>query len=175
MSAFFPTTVDVNIIGAPKMRNNFWYPIKIPYCNIGHSLLLTIQLSLFQLCNIKSCRSQPLCFIFIGFVDSLITSFLYCFPYSYRSSNYRDSYCCRLFRLLKALAKSNGKFSLSPLTSIKSDNFRYRYSWKRDNLRESNQEKKQRTNTINEAKKIKSDNFNKSNREKINIAIAILE
>ena len=44
-----------------------------------------------------------------------------------------------------------------------------------NNFRESNQEKKQRTDTINEAKKIKSDNFTRGNREKFNIAIAILE
>ena len=34
--------------------------------------------------------------------------FLYCFPYSYRSSNYCDSNIYRFFTLLKALAKSNG-------------------------------------------------------------------
>ena len=35
-----------------------------------------------------------------------MASFLYCFPYSYRSSNYCDSNSCRSFTLLKALAKS---------------------------------------------------------------------
>ena len=35
--------------------------------------------------------------------------------------------------------------------------------------------KKQRTDTKNKAKKIKSDNFTRGNREKSNIAIAILE
>ena len=35
-----------------------------------------------------------------------MASFLYCFPYSYRSSNYCDSNICRSFTLLKALAKS---------------------------------------------------------------------
>ena len=35
--------------------------------------------------------------------------------------------------------------------------------------------KKQRTYTKKDAKRIKSDNFTKSNREKSNIAIAILE
>ena len=42
-------------------------------------------------------------------------------------------------------------------------------------MRESNKEKKQRNDTINEAKKIKSDNFTKSNKEKSNIAIALLK
>ena len=37
-----------------------------------------------------------------------MASFLYCFPYSYRSSNFCDSNKCRSFTLLKALAKSNG-------------------------------------------------------------------
>ena len=40
---------------------------------------------------------------------SLVHSFFpYCFPYSYRSSNYCDSNSCRSLTLLKALAKSNG-------------------------------------------------------------------
>ena len=37
-----------------------------------------------------------------------MASFLYCFPCSYRSSNYCNSNSCRSFTLLKALAKSNG-------------------------------------------------------------------
>ena len=64
------------------------------------------------------------------FVDWFIASFLYCFPYSYRSSNYCDSNSCRSFTLLKALAKSNGN-----LIAFKSDNYRYRDSWKSDNFR----------------------------------------
>ena len=40
-------------------------------------------------------------------VDSFMACFLYCFPYSLRSSNYCDSNSCRSFTLLKALAKSN--------------------------------------------------------------------
>ena len=61
---------------------------------------------------------------------------LYCFPYSYRSSNYCDSNSCRFFTLLKALAKSNVIFSLPPLRARKSDNYRYRDSLKSDNFRE---------------------------------------
>ena len=52
---------------------------------------------------------------------------------------------------------------------------RYCNSWKSDNFRGSNQERKLRTNTINEAKKIESNNFTRGNRERSNIAIAILE
>ena len=58
----------------------------------------------------------------------------------------------------------------------KSDNYRYRDSWESDNFREREpSKKKQRTNTKKDAKRIKSDNFSRSNREKSNIAIAILE
>ena len=38
----------------------------------------------------------------------MVMDFLYCSPFSYRSSNYYDSNSCRSFTLLKALAKSNG-------------------------------------------------------------------
>ena len=44
----------------------------------------------------------------MSFVYWFMASFLYCFPYSYCSSNYCDSNSCRTFTLLKALAKSNG-------------------------------------------------------------------
>ena len=70
----------------------------------------------------------------MSFVDWFMASFLYCFPYSYRPSNYCDSNSCRSFTLLKALAKSNGNlFAIA----FKSDNYRYRDSWKSDNFRES--------------------------------------
>ena len=50
---------------------------------------------------------------------------------------------------------------------------KHRDSWKSDNL----EKKKERTDTKKDAKRIKSDNFTRSNtnREKSNIAIAILE
>ena len=60
-------------------------------------------------------------------------------------------------------------FSLSSLRARKSDNYRYRNSWKSNNFWENNQEKKQRAGTKNKAKKIKSDNFTGINREKSNI------
>ena len=41
-----PGTVDENVISAPKMRNKFWYPIKIYiYFNIDH-----VFLRIFFLC-----------------------------------------------------------------------------------------------------------------------------
>ena len=80
----------------------------------------------------------------MSFVDWLMASFLYCLPYSYRSSNYCDSNSCRSFTLLKALAKSNGNlFAIA----FKSDNYRYRDSWKSDNFRERAIKKEQRTDT----------------------------
>jgi len=42
-------------------------------------------------------------------------------------------------------------------------------------LEREQSKKKQRTDTKKDAKRIKSDNFTRSNREKSNIAIAILE
>ena len=47
------------------------------------------------------------------FCDWFLASFLYCFPYSYRSSNYCNSNSCRSFNLNKTVI-----FSLSPLRAI---------------------------------------------------------
>ena len=47
-------------------------------------------------------------------------------------------------------------FSLSPLRARKSDNYRYRDSWKSDNFRERQpSKKKQRTDTKKDAKGLK--------------------
>ena len=46
---------------------------------------------------------------------------------------------------------------------------------KGDNFRKKAIKKKQRIDTKKDAKRIRSDNFTRSNREKSNIAIAILE
>ena len=100
--------------------------------------------------------------IFVSFEDWFMASFLYCFPYSNRSSNSCDSNSCR-------------SFTLSHLRTRKSDNYRYRDSWKSDNFRERAIKKKQRTDTRKDAKRIKSDNLTRGNRKKSNIAIAILE
>ena len=56
---------------------------------------------------------------------------------------------------------------LSPKTALK--------IFQEIKIRFSNQKKKQRNDTINETKKIKSNYFTRSNREKSDIAIAILE
>ena len=95
-----------------------------------------------------------------------MASFLYCFPYSYRS-----------FTLLKALAKSNG--NLFAIT-FKSEKERERATTiaivgRAKTLEREPSKKKQRTDTKKDAKRIKGDNFTRGNREKSNIAIAILE
>ena len=56
----------------------------------------------------------------MSFVDWFMASFLYCFLYSYHSSNNCDSNRCRSFALLKALAKS--KSNLIAI-AFKSDNY----------------------------------------------------
>jgi hypothetical protein len=61
-------------------------------------------------------------------------------------------------------------FSLSPLRARKS-----KIVGRAITLEREPSKKKQRTDTKKDAKRIKSDNFTKSNREKSNIAIAILE
>ena len=65
--------------------------------------------------------------------------------------------------------------SLSALRARKSNNYCYCNSWKAITLERKLSKKKQRTDTKKNAKRIKSDNFTNSNREKSNIAIAILE
>jgi hypothetical protein len=92
-----------------------------------------------------------------------MASFLYCFPYSYRSSNYCDSNSCRSFTLFKALAKSNSNLIAIAIFG------------RAITLEREPTKKKQRTDTFKDAKRIKIDNFTRSNREKSNIAIAILE
>ena len=91
-------TVGKNVIGITKIQNN--YVLYNYIHNIGLFTLLPIyvhialptlryqKLSLFTKICLKFC---------IGFIDWVMTSFLYCFPYS-----------CRSFTLLKALAKING-------------------------------------------------------------------
>ena len=101
----------------------------------------------------------------MSFVEWFMASFLYCFPYSYRSFNYCDSNSCRSFTLLKALAKSNGYlFAIA-----------FKIVGREITLEREPSKKKQRTDIKKDVKRIKSDNFTRSNREKSNIAIAILE
>ena len=57
--------------------------------------------------------------------------------------------------------------SLSPLRVRKSNNYRYRDSWKIDNFNNEVIIKKQRTDTKKDAKRIKSDNFTRSNKEEV--------
>jgi len=105
----------------------------------------------------------------MSFVDWFMASFLYCFPYSYRSSNYCDSNSCCSFTLLKALAKSTGNLFAIAFKSVKE-----RQVGRAITLERKSSKKKQRIGTKKDAKGIKSDNFTRSNREKPNIAVAIV-
>ena len=87
---------------------------------LDFSLLLPIQLLLFQLCNSKSCCSQSLCLNFcMNFVNWFMASFLFCFPYRYCSYNYCDSNSYCSFTLLKVLAKSKGNLFAIAFKSVK--------------------------------------------------------
>ena len=78
----------------------------------------------------------------------------------------------RSFTLLKALAKVTAILSLSPLRAT---TIAIAIVGRAITLERKPSKKKQRTDTKKDAKRIKSDNFTWSNREKSNIAIAILE
>ena len=55
----------------------------------------------------KSCRSESLCFmLFHGFVHWFMASYLYCFLYSYRSSNYLNQKVTEHFLLLTQRSKN---------------------------------------------------------------------
>ena len=62
-----------------------------------------------------------------------------------------------------------------PLRGRKGNNYSYRSSWKSDNYRKRNEGKRQRNCASNEANNIKSNYFVRNNREKSNIAPAILK
>ena len=95
-----------------------------------------------------------------------MASFLYCFPYSYRSSNYCDSNSCRSFTLLKALAKSNGNLIA---IAFKSEKLGRAITLEREPSKKSKELIQKRM------QKEKSDKFTRINREESNIAITILE
>ena len=105
-------TADENIIGAPKMWNDFWLKCKyLTYLN-----LLSIKLSLFQLITkAKEKDVAPNLSDLIKLVEWFMASFLYCSQNSYRSSNYRGSNSCIAvaivvaFSFLKTIAKSKEK------------------------------------------------------------------
>ena len=79
--------------------------------NIGHFLLLPINLSIFQLCDSNSCRSLPLNFCKVGLV------------------------------LLFAFYRSKCKGKLFAIVLTMSANYRFRDSWKIDNNRKSKEPK----------------------------------
>ena len=100
---------------------------------------------------------------------------VYLFQYSYRSSNYCDSYSCRSLTLLKVLAKSNGNLIAIAFKSEKERQLSIAIDERAITLEREPSKKKQRSYKKKDAKGIKSDNFTRGNREKSNIAIAILK
>ena len=98
--------VSAAVKGAYWISSNFSF-IQYCYRNIGLFSIAHPKVIALPTCDSKVVALNPFCFNFcISFVDLFMASFLYCFPYSYRSSNYCDSNICRSFTLLKALAKS---------------------------------------------------------------------
>ena len=95
-----------------------------------------------------------------------MASFLYCSPYIYRFYNF-----CRSF---EGNSTKPQRIFL-PLRVSKSQIYRYCNSWRSIKYRENKLRKEAKNWHQNYAKKIKSNNFTWSNREKSNIAIAILE
>ena len=102
----------------------------LPYLIAHISQYFTLQVrGVMELQSAKILLLPSKCEIFLVFfkngnfpniaIDWFMASFLYCFPYSYRSSNYCDSNSCRSFTLLKALAKSIGNLFAFALKSEK--------------------------------------------------------
>ena len=97
-------TIDKIIIGASNDSIFKYYNSIIILFSLASHLF--IALPTFRW---KKLLHLTLLFHFcIRFVDWFMAYFLYCFTYSYRSSNYCDSNSCQSFTHLKALAKSNG-------------------------------------------------------------------
>ena len=83
----------------------------IQYCDSNirlFSIAPPLVIALPTLRQQKLLHLIPLLKFCINFVDQFMAYFLYCFPYSYRSSNYCDSNSCRCFTFLKAIAKRKG-------------------------------------------------------------------
>ena len=64
LSNFYP-----NPAHSPSLKMAYWIISKIAIAILNFSLLLHIYLSLFQLCDSKSCRFWPLCLIFVSVLD----------------------------------------------------------------------------------------------------------
>ena len=104
-------------------KGAYWISSNIAIAILNFSLLLPIQLSLFRLnCDSKVVALNPFASFF---VDWFIASFLYCFQYSYRSSNYCDSNSCRSFTLLKHQGRVKIHISLSPSRASRSNHFTF--------------------------------------------------
>ena len=93
------TTANENVMGPPKLRNNFWWTFKlldfpILWCHCSPS---NIRSSTFGFKKVFSF------YLFASFL--LMAFFLYCSQYSYHSSKYRDSYshCSKWYQQRKTI------------------------------------------------------------------------
>ena len=81
----------------------------IQYIELKSHMLPLISVQSMKILLLPSkCEIIFLPFKNSNFYNIVIASFLYCFPYSYRSSDYCDSNSCRSFTLPKELAKTKG-------------------------------------------------------------------
>ena len=104
----------LNKIATIKMRNNFYYPLKMVIFPILQLQYLTF-IAPHLVIALPTLWQQKLLFLisFLKFCRLVHGFFSVLLPYNYRSSNYCDSNSCCSFTLLKALAKSNGNLLLS--------------------------------------------------------------
>ena len=115
----------------------FTYNFKLAYWISSNIAIAILNFSLLFLFSYRSSNfsiaklSLSLCFNFrISFVDLFMAYFLYCFPYSYRSSKYCDSNSCRSLTLLKALAKSKSTHIAIASRARRSNNFTFTFRYR---------------------------------------------
>ena len=94
------------------LKNVTWLlKVSIIFIVTVKKAFLVLKNELFLLLSLTILWSQKLSLLIsllkfcVSFVDWFMASFLYCFPYSYRSSNYCDSNSCRSYSPLKALTR----------------------------------------------------------------------
>ena len=100
--------VDENIIATIKMRKKFCYPFKIvifpilqeQYWTYFYCSPISYRSSNFAIAKVVALNIFAWFFVWVLYTGS----FLYCFLYTYRSTNYCDSDKYRSFLLLKAIA-----------------------------------------------------------------------
>ena len=136
---------------------------------LDFSLLLPIQLSLFQLCDSKSCRSLSLCFNFLyEFCRLVHGSFSVLLPIQLSLLQLFHSNSCRSFTLLKALEKSNGNLFAVTFKSEEERQLSLSRQLEERYLQiESYQKRSKELIQKKDAERIKCDNFKRGNRDRM--------